>query len=268
MILTLLKSTRLSWTAKNIHMYLLVVTYAYYSHLTTTQPFKILGGLILVTLLWGALYALNDLTDLKSDSKDKIKSKRPFIQNKIRPEIIVLFILLLIILVFTLALIRFPASFTVILLLMIINQIIYTLPPLRLKDTSLAPFSSTGTNNVLRMASCSVLLGNVFLVPFSVYLLMFLAGMGTYLMYKEKKKQMLGVSILCCILLAYILLVGDMNSIQFLIIILPPVIATIPLYLSNFLDKDKMISWADFLYHKVVLVFYLVALIAFLIAGY
>ncbi|MDO9045437.1 MAG: prenyltransferase [Methanobacteriaceae archaeon] len=264
MIITLLKSTRLTWAAKNVHMYLLALTYAYFSQTIITNPLEILEGLILVSVLWGALYSLNDLTDLEVDKKDKSKINRAFIKDSIDPKIVLLFVGILGISVFCISILTLTPLFTIIILMMVINQLLYTLPPIRLKETALAPFASTATNNVLRVASCTVILGNILLVPLSVYLLMFVAGMGTYLMYKEKTKLMHGLAVIFCLLMAYILLVGDMNVIQVMIIIVPSFLATIPLYLSNFFEKEKMINLADFLYHKVVLIFYLVCILVLL----
>jgi hypothetical protein len=245
-------------------MYLLALTYAYFSQTIITNPLEILEGLILVSVLWGALYSLNDLTDLEVDKKDKSKINRAFIKDSIDPKIVLLFVGILGISVFCISILTLTPLFTIIILMMVINQLLYTLPPIRLKETALAPFASTATNNVLRVASCTVILGNIFLVPLSVYILMFVAGMGTYLMYKEKTKLMHGLAVIFCLLMAYILLVGDMNVIQVMIIIVPSFLATIPLYLSNFFEKEKMINLADFLYHKVVLIFYLVCILVLL----
>ncbi|PKL68898.1 MAG: prenyltransferase [Methanobacteriales archaeon HGW-Methanobacteriales-1] len=264
MIITLLKSTRLTWAAKNVHMYLLALTYAYFSQTIITNPLEVLEGLILVSILWGALYSLNDLTDLEIDKKDKSKINRAFIRDSIDPKIVLLFVGILCLSVFSISILTLTPLFTIIMLMMVINQLLYTLPPIRLKETALAPLASTSTNNVLRVASCTVILGNIFLVPLSVYLLMFVAGMGTYLMYKEKTKLMHGLAGIFCLLMTYILLVGDMNVIQVMIVILPSFLATIPLYLSNFFEKEKMINLADFLYHKVVLIFYLVCIFVLL----
>ena len=73
MIKTIIKSTRITWAAKNVNMYLLVLTYAYFADTVISNPFEILEGLILVSALWGDLYSLNDLTDLEHDKKDKEK---------------------------------------------------------------------------------------------------------------------------------------------------------------------------------------------------
>ena len=75
MITTLIKSTRITWAAKNVNMYLLVLTYAYFGHIYIKNPYAILEGLILVSALWGALYSLNDLTDLEMIGRIKINRK-------------------------------------------------------------------------------------------------------------------------------------------------------------------------------------------------
>ena len=144
---------------------------------------------------------------------------------------------------------------------MLLNQILYTVPPIRLKDTIFAPFFSTATNSVLRMASCAVLLGNIFIVPFSVYLFMYTASMGTYIMYKSKQGAASVLTVISGIILVYALLMGDMNLIQFAVAVLPAFLATIPLYLSLFTQKDKMFDIADVLYHQIAMIFYLISIL-------
>jgi hypothetical protein len=144
---------------------------------------------------------------------------------------------------------------------MFLNQLLYTLPPIRLKETKFAPFFSTATNSVLRLASCAVLLGDVVLVPLSVYLFMYLAGMGTYLMYKSKTTYASLVGVMAGMFLLYTLLAGDMNIIQFAVAILPSFLAAIPLYLSLFMKKDDMFRLADVLYHQVAMVFFIICIL-------
>jgi hypothetical protein len=261
MLKTLIKSTRVTWASKNANMYLLALTYAYFLGKPITNPFEIIGGLILVSVLWGVLYTLNDLTDLDVDRRDRSKQNRAFIQNKVDKEFILLFVAIIVLVVFIISFVTLPAAFTIIMALMLINQLIYTLPPIRLKDTVLAPFFSTATNSVLRLASCAVLLGDVFLVPLSVYLFMYLAGMGTFLMYKSRPKDASMVGIMGGAVLLYTLLVGDMNIIQFAVAILPSFLATVPLYLSLFTKKDDMFRLADILYHQVAMVFFIICIL-------
>ena len=264
MIKTLIKSTRLSWASKNFNAYLLALTYAYFSGMTITNPFEILEGLLLVSVLWGALYSLNDLTDLEVDKKDYTKRNRAFIQNNVDEKLILIFSSFLIVAVFIIALTTLDPLFTIVLGLMLLNQLIYTLPPVRLKDTIYAPFTSTATNSVLRIASCCVLLGNVLLVPLSVYIFMYMAGMATYVMYKSKQISASIVGAIAGISLIYVLYTGDMNIIQFAVAILPSFLAAIPLYLSVYIDKDKMTQIADILYHQVAMVFFLIVILIIL----
>ena len=264
MIKTLIKSTRLSWASKNFNAYLLALTYAYFSGMTITNPFEILEGLLLVSVLWGALYSLNDLTDLEVDKKDYAKRNRAFIQNNVDEKWILIFSSFLIVAVFIIALTTLDPLFTIILGLMLLNQLIYTLPPVRLKDTVYAPFTSTATNSVLRIASCCVLLGNVLLVPLSVYFFMYMAGMATYVMYKSKQISASIVGAVAGVSLIYVLYTGDMNIIQFAVAILPSFLAAIPLYLSVYIDKDEMTQIADILYHQVAMVFFLIVILIIL----
>jgi hypothetical protein len=90
---------------------------------------------------------------------------------------------------------------------------------------------------------------------------MYLAGMGTYLMYKSKPKPASLVGIIGGLVILYALLAGDMNIIQFAVAILPSFLAAIPLYLSLFTKKDDMFRLADILYHQVAMVFFLLCIL-------
>lgn len=261
MITSLIKSTRITWASKTVNMYLLALTYAYFASISINNPFEIIEGLILVCVLWGALYTLNDLTDIEVDRKDHKKMGRPFVQGNVDKRWILLFSIILTSMVFMISFTTMKPAFTFILALMLLNQVLYTVPPLRLKDTVMAPFTSTATNSVLRLASCCVLLDNIFLVPLSVYFFMFMAGMGTYMMYKSKIGQASIVGVIATLTLIYILYHGDMNWIQFLVAILPAFVAAVPLYLALFIKTDKMFSWADVLYHQVAMIFFLICIL-------
>lgn len=256
MIKTLIKSTRISWASKNVNAYLLALTYAYFSSMSINNPLEILEGLLLVSVLWGALYSLNDLTDIEIDYIDYSKRNRAFINENIDKKWIALFCGILIIAVFITSLATLSPGFTIILGLMLLNQLIYTLPPVRLKETIFAPFTSTATNTVLRISSCAVLLGNILIVPISVYIFMYLAGMATYTMYKSKTVAASIIGGISTIFLIYILLSGDMNWVQFAVAIVPAFLATIPLYLSLFTKKEEMIYIADRAYHQIAMIFF------------
>ncbi len=264
MLKAILRSTRITWAAKNVHMYLLTITYAY-QHNLHVDGLGFLGGLFIVSMLWGALYSLNDLTDVEHDRKDALKSNRPFVEDEVEPGIILLFIILVLSFSLLFSYLFFNPLFVVILLLMILNQLIYTLPPIRLKETFFAPFTSTATNNVLRLASASILIGSLSLIPSSVYILMFMAGMGTYLMYKKKFKETTISSIIFCLLLLYTYRTGEITLLQIIVAILPPFLAAVPLYVSMFAEREKMLKMADILYHRILIIFYLSCIILFLL---
>lgn len=264
MIKTLIKSTRISWASKNFNAYLLALSYAYFSGMVITNPLEILEGLLLVSMLWGALYSLNDLTDIEIDKKDYSKRNRAFIKDNIDKKWIALFSGILIIIVFIVSLATLSPEFTIILGLMLLNQLIYTLPPIRLKETVLAPFTSTATNTVLRIASCCILLGNVLIVPLSVYLFMYLAGMATYAMYKSKTVAASIIGVISSVLLIYILIIGEMNYIQFSVAIVPAFLAAIPLYLSLFTKKEEMVYIADRAYHQIAMIFFFLCILIIL----
>jgi hypothetical protein len=265
MITTLIRSTRITWASKTLNMFLLALTYAYFTGLTIKNPYEILGGLILVCLLWGALYSLNDLTDIESDRKNPKKQNRAFIREMVETKYIVYFISFLIIIIFFISYTFYSLAFTLIMGLMLLNQILYTVPPFRLKNTSLAPFTSTATNSVLRIASCCILLGNILLVPPMVYLFIYLASLGTYLLYKEKNNLSHIVGVSCIIVLGYIFYSGNMNLIQFAVAVLPSLLAGAPLYLSSLNNKDEMMHLADIIYHKMALLFYSISILYLLI---
>lgn len=264
MIKTLIKSTRISWASKNLNAYLLALTYAYFSGVAITNPLEILEGLLLVSVLWGALYSLNDLTDLEIDKKDYSKRNRAFIKDNIDKKWIALFCGILIIIVFIVSLATLSPEFTIILGLMLVNQLAYTLPPIRLKETLLAPFTSTATNTVLRIASCCILLGNVLIVPLSVYLFMYLAGMATYAMYKSRTVAASIIGVISGVLLIYILIIGEMNYIQFAVAIVPAFLAAIPLYLSLFTKREEMVYIADRAYHQIAMIFFFLCILIIL----
>ncbi|BDH79539.1 MAG TPA: UbiA family prenyltransferase [Methanothermobacter sp.] len=263
MLKALLRSTRITWTAKNIHMYLLVLTYAH-EYKTAFSPLEFLSGLLIVSILWGGLYSLNDLTDIEVDKRDRLKSNRPFTGGDVRPRMVLLFISALIVSSLAFSILLNPL-FTIILLLMVLNQLLYTLPPLRLKETPLAPLNSTATNNILRLASASILVGGLLIIPASIYILMFTAGLGTYLMYKKKLKETTIVSIIFFLIIYYAYSNRDISLSQILIVILPSFMATIPLYLSNIMEREKMIKLADIIYHRMLSVFYLACIIILLL---
>lgn len=90
---------------------------------------------------------------------------------------------------------------------------------------------------------------------------MYLAGMGTYLMYKSKPKYASLVGVMAGSVLLYTLFAGEMNFTQFAVAILPSFLAAVPLYLSLFTKKDEMFHLADILYHQVAMIFFIICIL-------
>ena len=78
-------------------MFLLALTYAYFQF-NHFQPLQILEGLIWFPLL-GALYSLNDLTDLKFDKEDP-ENRTVLLSKTALKEMILTFIIVLISIIF------------------------------------------------------------------------------------------------------------------------------------------------------------------------
>ena len=90
---------------------------------------------------------------------------------------------------------------------------------------------------------------------------MYMAGMATYVMYKLKTGQASIAGVIAAVALVYSLYFGYMNFLQFAVAVLPAFLATIPLYLSLFVEKDKLVYLADVLYHQIAMVFFIICII-------
>jgi hypothetical protein len=88
-----------------------------------------------------------------------------------------------------------------------------------------------------------------------------MAGMATYLMYKSKPRDASIVGVLCGVVLIFIIYSGEMNLIQFLVALVPSIVAGIPLYLSLFTSQETMLKLADVLYHQIALGFFLICIL-------
>ncbi len=77
-------------------------------------------------------------------------------------------------------------------------------------------------------------------------------------MYKSKQRAASVITLISGIILVYAFIKGDMNLVQFAVAVLPASLATIPLYLSLFTQKDKMFDIADVLYHQIAMLFFLI----------
>jgi len=100
-------------------------------------------------LLWSAAYMLNDLTDIKYDTKHPLRRLRPITSGILTKSMTTILIILLIIGAF---LIGYSINFTVLILLILlfISQIFYTFPHLRFKEVFLLDLLLNILNSILR----------------------------------------------------------------------------------------------------------------------
>lgn len=116
---------------KTLALMLIAVTYA-----TGTIPdvLQLLGAFVIVgPLLWGGLYALNDVTDIKDDSLHPIKRGRPLPSKRIAPKVVAIVSLGLVGIALALSAAINPL-FSAVAIIMTVKQGLYTLPPFRFKE--------------------------------------------------------------------------------------------------------------------------------------
>jgi len=85
-------------------------------------------------LLWSGLYALNDWTDWKIDLMHEVKKKRPIPCGKVTPTQGLIFSLLMIVISFLIAFSLSKDLLVICLFAMLLNQLLYTTKPFRLKS--------------------------------------------------------------------------------------------------------------------------------------
>lgn len=134
--------------------------------------FTFIKGFIAVSpLLWTAGYTLNDLTDIRLDIKHEVRKDRPVTKGDLPKKDAVVLILIFVILSIAIG-ISISPLFSFLLLCLFFSQILYTLPPLRLKEKVFWDIFLNGVNSALRY-----FLGwltQVGIHPFSLYPLIML----------------------------------------------------------------------------------------------
>lgn len=146
-------------------------------------------GLILIgPVFYGGLYILNDLSDIKVDQLDPEKRNKTFPSGMVSPQagLIVAIILITTMLIFSFK----NFFFFLCILAMILNQLLYSFPPFRLKNHAFFDVLSTAVIS----SSLKFLAGWFFFTTsLSLPLLPLIAissvQTGSYLMYKWKYNQ-------------------------------------------------------------------------------
>jgi 4-hydroxybenzoate polyprenyltransferase len=123
------------------------------------------GFVIVGPLLWGGLYTINALTDVRDDARHPVKCLRPFPSGRLDPRLGAWVSGAAIVLAVALSW-RFGWRFAVCVLLMMAKQLAYTLPPLRLKRRyAWDVVSGSLGNSTLRFAAGWFLVSNRWPLP-------------------------------------------------------------------------------------------------------
>lgn len=140
--------------------------------------------------LWSGLYSLNDWTDIEKDKMHPVKKSRPMPSGFIPSRSGLIFSLTLIALaVITAFFINF--LFLICILAMLINQLLYTIPPIKLKEKPVLDLiSGSLINPVFRFYAGWVLFIPAFNAP--ILFLIFILGLqfGGYTMYRLSSKSL------------------------------------------------------------------------------
>jgi len=149
----------------------------------------LLGFLIIGPLLWGGLYTLNDLSDIHIDRYDYEKRNRSFASGIISPGKGLIFAVLLI----TTSLIAgfiISRMFFLCIIVMIVNQFVYTFKPLRLKRMAFFDvFSGAIIASLFRFFSGWFLFSDSFDIPLLMIIALISFKSGGYLLYKLRNKN-------------------------------------------------------------------------------
>ncbi|HLD72149.1 MAG TPA: UbiA family prenyltransferase [Candidatus Nanoarchaeia archaeon] len=147
---------------------------------------QLIVGLILIgPIFYGGLYILNDLSDIKVDKLDPEKKNKTFPSGMVSPQtgLAITIILISSALIFSFN----NFFFFLCLIAMLINQLLYSFPPFRLKNRAFFDVLSTAVLS----SSLKFLAGWFFFTESSSITILPLIGIslvqtGSYLMYKWK----------------------------------------------------------------------------------
>jgi len=112
----------------------LAMLIVFYTYQGVINPIIFVEGFFSVALLWSGLYALNDWTDWKIDQIHEIKNKRPIPSGKVTPNQGLIYSISLILISLLIAFFIDSPMLVVCLIAMIVNQLLYTTKPFRLKS--------------------------------------------------------------------------------------------------------------------------------------
>ncbi|MFA5763923.1 MAG: UbiA prenyltransferase family protein [archaeon] len=184
----------IEWSKSLLNMFLASLI-AYYIYNSIFDPLIFIIGFLSVAFLWSGLYALNDYTDWKIDLVHSTKKNRPIPSGKVSPKQGFIFSIVLIVASF---LIAFELNnFLLVLCLgaMVLNQLLYTMDPFRLKSRKIFDIiSGSMINPFFRYFSGIVLFVSLYRLqtyPFPIFPVLFVIGIqfSGYTLYRLFSKS-------------------------------------------------------------------------------
>lgn len=162
------------------------------------SPVRFLIGFASMALLWSGLYALNDYTDRKADAQHPVKKKRAIPAGLVPAKTAFAFAIILIVLSLGIAFYLNRAGlFTICILAMLANQIMYTTKPFSLKKRPIVDLiSGSLINPVFRFYAGWVLFVPFFNAPWQVLIFIMgiqFGGFGLYRMASKEHEKKLGL---------------------------------------------------------------------------
>jgi len=178
------------WSKSLGNMVLAAIVAAY---VLGTQPelLRFVLGFASVALLWGGLYALNDFTDWQKDSLHPVKRKRAIPSGAVSPIMGLVFSIALLVASFAIALVfSLGMLFILCLLVMLANQLFYTLKPWNFKKRPILDLvSGSMVNPLFRYYAGWVLFMPAFNSPLLPLLFVVGLQLGGYGLYRLSGKK-------------------------------------------------------------------------------
>ncbi len=161
---------------------------------TLNDSLLFLIGFVSVAFLWSGLYALNDWTDWKKDSMHKVKKNRAIPSKRVTPSEALFFSLSLIFLSYLIGLGLFVffnnVLFLLCLTIMLVNQLMYTMEPVRLKTKPVIDLiSGSLINPFFRFYAGWVLFAPNLNAPMEVIIFILGIQFGGYTLYRLESKK-------------------------------------------------------------------------------
>ncbi len=187
----------LEWSKSFGNMLIAAVTAALFFGIELDAT-RFLFGFAALALLWSGLYTLNDYTDRKADALHPVKKKRAIPMGIVPAKIALVFAILLIAFSFCIAYnLNETFLFTLCMLAMLLNQLLYTTEPFNLKKRPIIDLiSGSLINPVFRFYAGWVLFVPAFNAPLPVLLFILgiqFGGFGLYRLASKEHEERLGL---------------------------------------------------------------------------